>query len=183
MLNVVACPKFHFYFNAFGLYQLNYRGNHNHFKRNYVNNINQQCPDVRISYIILAKVLKRITIWLLIFAVFIANFSTAFVYLGFKLNQQYVAQHLCVNRYKPGLHCNGHCYFMQKIKQAEDNEKKQTAKNSSVRLEISFFEEPFRMSFLGPVLLENDKIRFPNFNYQYTSQYLDSIFRPPKSLV
>jgi hypothetical protein len=127
--------------------------------------------------------LKRITIWLLIFAIFIANFSAAFVYLGFKLNQQYIAQNLCVNRYKPSLHCNGHCYLMQKIKQAEDNETKQAAKSSSVRLEISFSQKPFHISFLEPVLLENDKIPFPNFKYRYTSHYLDSIFRPPKSLV
>ena len=176
-------PNFNFTSMCLVCIKLNYRGNYNHFKRKYVYDSNQECPNVRISYIILAKMLKRITIWLLIFAVFIANFSTAFVYLGFKLNQQYIAQHLCVNRYKPSIHCNGHCYFMQKIKQAEDNEKKQTAKNSSVRLEISFFQEPFRVSFLEPVLLENHKIRFSNFNYQYTSHYLDSIFRPPKSLV
>ncbi|WP_183575465.1 hypothetical protein HDF18_16210 [Mucilaginibacter sp. X5P1] len=127
--------------------------------------------------------LKRLTIWLLIFAVFIANFSMVFVYVGFKLNQQYIATHLCINRFKPGMHCNGHCYFMRRMRQAADNEKKEGARGSSARLEVSFFQEPFSITFLEPVLSDQDVTRFPILNYQYTSHYLDSIFRPPKSLV
>jgi hypothetical protein len=127
--------------------------------------------------------LKRLTIWLLIFAVFIANFSIAFVYVGFKLNQQYIAQNLCINRFKPSLHCNGKCYFMRKIKQAEDNEKKQAAKGSSGRMEIPFFQEPFSISFLEPTMAEKAAISIQTFAYAYSSQYLNSIFRPPKSVV
>ena len=126
--------------------------------------------------------LKRLSIWLLIFVVFIANFSMVFVYVGFKLNQQYIARHLCVNRFKPGLHCNGHCYFMRKIKQAEDNEKKQAAKGNSVRLEISFFHQSFSISFEGPALSDKAPVSFHHFAYSYSSHYLDAIFRPPKSL-
>ncbi|MDF2434922.1 MAG: hypothetical protein JWP44_4553 [Mucilaginibacter sp.] len=125
--------------------------------------------------------LKRLTIWLLIFATFIANFAMAFIYIEFKLNHQYIAANLCVNRFKPSLHCNGHCFFMRKIKQAEDNEKKQAASGSSTRLEVIFFQEPFSISFLEPTLSDNDITGFSIFSYQYTSHYLDSIFRPPKS--
>jgi hypothetical protein len=127
--------------------------------------------------------LKRITIWLLIFAVFAANFSLVFVYAGFKLNQQYIAENLCVNRFKPSLHCNGKCYFMRKVKQAEENDKKQSGKNSTSRLEISFLQEPHKIFFFEPVLTDELNPGFPSFNYQYTSHYLDSIFKPPKSVV
>jgi len=126
--------------------------------------------------------LKRLSIWLLIFAVFAANFSMVFVYMGFKLNQEYIAQNLCVNRFKPSLHCNGHCYFMQKLKQAEDNQKKQSAKGNSVRVEVSFFQEPFSISFIEPKVIDNVAISLQTFAYRYSSHYLDTIFRPPKSL-
>ena len=125
--------------------------------------------------------LKRLTIWFLIFAVFAANFSLVFVYVGFKFNQQYIAANLCINRFKPSLHCNGKCYFMRKLKQAEDNDKKQAAKNSSSRLEMSFIQQPFTISFSEPVIIDALSAGFPVFNYQYTSRYLSSIFKPPKS--
>lgn len=69
---------------------------------------------------------------LLIFCTLAANFTRLFVFAGFKLNQQYIASTLCENRDKPWLHCNGRCYFMKKIKAAQEKEKnteQQTQKN------------------------------------------------------
>jgi hypothetical protein len=127
--------------------------------------------------------LKRFTIWFLIFAVFAANFSLVFVYVGFNLNRQYIAANLCINRFKPSLHCNGKCYFMRKLKQAEDNDKKQAAKNSSGREDVSFFQQQSIISFIEPITLDTLSVAFPASDYQYTSHYLISIFRPPKPLV
>lgn len=86
--------------------------------------------------------LKKLTVWLLIFSVTVSNFSTAIVFVGFKLNQQYIAANLCVNRDKPGLHCNGKCYFMKKIRQAEEKEK--NTENHS--LKYKFQETVLRLS-------------------------------------
>ena len=61
-----------------------------------------------------------------------SNFSSLFVFAGFELNHDYIATHLCINRDKPWLHCNGKCYFMRKIKQAQEKEKsteRQSQKN------------------------------------------------------
>ena len=110
--------------------------------------------------------LKRLTIWMLIFAVFAANFSLVFVYVGFKFNQQYIAANLCVNRFKPSLHCNGKCYFMRKIKQAEDNDKKQAAKDSSCRLEMSFIQQSFNITFYEPVIIDTLSAGFPVFDFR-----------------
>jgi len=76
--------------------------------------------------------LKRLTAWLLLFSVLTVNCSRLFVYAGFKLNQSYITAKLCENRNKPFLHCNGKCYLMKKIRQAEDkqnNTASQTQKN------------------------------------------------------
>jgi hypothetical protein len=75
---------------------------------------------------------RRITGYLLIIALLSANFSSLFIFAGFKLNRDYIATHLCVNRDKPWLHCNGKCYFMRKINQErekENNQDRQTQKN------------------------------------------------------
>jgi hypothetical protein len=70
---------------------------------------------------------------------------------------------------------------MRKIKQAEDNDKKQAAKDGSSRLEMSFIQ-PFCITFSEPVIIDTLSAGFPVFDYQYTSRYLSSIFKPPKSV-
>jgi hypothetical protein len=123
---------------------------------------------------------KRLTAILVLVALLSSGFSRFFVYAGFALNKDYIANNLCVNRDKPWLHCNGRCFFMKKIKQAEENEKKQNARDNLNRLEISFFCGPFRFKFHEAKILEDKPNSFPNYTYQYTSHYIEAVFRPPK---
>ena len=130
-----------------------------------------------------ALMLKRFTAILLLAALISSNFSRLFVYTGFELNQKYIAENLCVNKSRPWLHCNGKCYFMKKVHQAEENEKRQEAKDNLSRLEVSFFKEPYQVTFIEPIILEPHKSLFPRYTYQYSSAYLSTIFRPPKNTV
>ncbi|RKR84148.1 hypothetical protein BDD43_4375 [Mucilaginibacter gracilis] len=123
---------------------------------------------------------RQATIFLLILTTLTANCSRFFVFAGFELNKKYIVSNLCENRNRPYLHCNGKCYFMKKIRQAEENEKKEASKDNLNRLEVSFFHEPFKLSFPEPVLLTGIEQYFPVYTYQYTSRYLSTIFRPPK---
>jgi hypothetical protein len=131
---------------------------------------------------IFASMFKRFTALLLLVALISSNFSRFFACAGFELNHKYIAENLCINRTRPWLHCNGKCYFMRKIKQAEENEKKQQAKDNLTRLEVSFFQESYQIAFIEPVILETHKSTFPHYTYLYTSRYLTTIFRPPKQL-
>jgi hypothetical protein len=66
---------------------------------------------------------KSILAHILIFTTLAANFNQLFVYAGFELNENYIVSELCINRDQPQLQCNGKCYLMQKVKQAEQKEK------------------------------------------------------------
>lgn len=112
-----------------------------------------------------------------------SNCSRFFVCAGFELNKKYIAETLCVNKSRPWLHCNGHCYFMKKIKQAEENEKKQAEKDNLSRLETSFFQEPFTFKFHEPVNLESPSADLPGYIHYYTSRHIETDFRPPKTSV
>lgn len=81
------------------------------------------------------------------------------------------------------MHCNGKCYLMKKMKQAEENEKKQADKDNMIRLSLSFFQEPFLISLQAPVTLDTAGHSFPGYTYQYSSQHIDAIFKPPRSIV
>jgi hypothetical protein len=126
--------------------------------------------------------LKTVTAYLLIFSLFAVSFSRFFVYAGFELNKKYIAATLCENRDKPWMHCNGKCYFAKKIKQAQENERREAARNGLNRLEVSFFQEPFKLTFIESAVLEDTKSSFPQYTYQYTNHYIDVIFRPPKAI-
>lgn len=110
------------------------------------------------------------------------HFSMYVVYAGFTMNQKFIAEKLCINKARPWLHCNGKCYFMKKIRQAEENEKKQESKDHLNRLEISFLQEPFRFSVDESGTAFTTKDTYPAYAYHYSSRYLDCIFRPPKQV-
>lgn len=126
---------------------------------------------------------RQVIIFLLILTTLTANCSRFFVFAGFELNKNYIVNNLCKNRNKPYLHCNGKCYFMKKIKQAKENEKKQEGKDSLNRLEISFFQEPFQFITIAPIIPEIVKSNFTYYKYSYSSSYLATFFRPPKQVV
>lgn len=61
--------------------------------------------------------------------VLIGTFSDAFVYLTFKLNQDKIADELCINLDEPELMCKGKCFLddqLAKINATQSDEKGQT---------------------------------------------------------
>jgi hypothetical protein len=123
--------------------------------------------------------LKQLTAWLLIFSVLTVNYSRLFVYAGFKLNQSYITAKLCENRDKPLLHCNGKCYLMKKIKQAEDKQNNAESHAQKNLFQDGYFVNNFFYnSPLWRVGIENSFPSAGNCN-KLPGAFL-SIFRPPQ---
>lgn len=108
---------------------------------------------------------RRFTGYLLIAALLSSNFSTLFIFAGFELNRDYIAAHLCVNRDKPWLHCNGKCYFMRKIKQEQEKEKSQDRQSQKNLFQDALFGQKIETRFYTQVLQEihapNGRIALP----------------------
>ena len=119
---------------------------------------------------------------LLLVALISSNFSRVFVYAGFAANQSYITKVLCVNKDRPWMHCNGRCYLMTKLKEATDKEKKQEEKENLNRLQVSFFQQPFSIIFVSPIVSGISLQSFPIYTRRYSSSYIDTIFRPPKQI-
>ena len=118
----------------------------------------------------------RVTALLLIVCFMGSGFSRFFVYAGFELNRHYIATKLCENRNKPWLHCNGKCYFMKKMKEADDKQaagERETQKNL---LQETYFETAGQVKFftrvIGILHVSNSRIQLP--------QGHSSILRPPQ---
>lgn len=125
--------------------------------------------------------LNRVIVFFLLTCVIGTYFSRDFAVASFELNQKYIAEKLCVNKDKPWMHCNGRCYLMNKVKQAEENEKKQANKDLRTNLQITWYFQPSGMIEKPAVtdgIARNFKIHYTS---RYINQYTASIFRPPKS--
>lgn len=54
--------------------------------------------------------------------ILLQSLSVVGIFISFKINQDYIAKNLCINRNKPAKKCNGKCQLTKKI--AESTEKK-----------------------------------------------------------
>jgi len=126
------------------------------------------------------RMVRRAFLFFLMLSTLLANFSRLAISVGFDLNHKYIADHLCENRNRPWLHCDGKCYFMKKIRQAEENERRQGTKDSLDRLEVTFFQPVHEFRFENPASLISLQIAFIDYRYWYSNPCLKGIFKPPR---
>lgn len=100
-------------------------------------------------------------------------------YLKFKLNQDFIAQTLCINKSKPALNCNGHCYYAQKMQ----NEVQKAAKTKQLLENLPVFtlftNSQFEISFhnKGNFLFAVKHLsKVKSINSQ---SYFFTVFHPP----
>ncbi|WP_276090199.1 hypothetical protein [Pedobacter sp. JY14-1] len=121
--------------------------------------------------------LKPISVVLLL-SMLLANFSGLWVFLGFEVNQRYIVRELCENRDKPELHCNGKCYLMKKLKQAQEKEQKQErqSQKSQVQDAITGYVIVFRQYAFAEI-----DLHVP-FSTGMPCSIRNSIFHPPQQV-
>ena len=121
--------------------------------------------------------LRRVVSLFLLLAVVSANFGRLFVYAGFGMNQKYIAGNLCENRSKPWMHCNGHCYLMKKVKQAEEKEKSDERQTQKSLFQESYFTVSSEMKFHSQLL----QVIATPYHANFQTSNPGAIFRPPQA--
>lgn len=98
-------------------------------------------------------------------------------YVEYVLNQDYIAEFLCINKDKPELQCNGKCHLVKEIEKQQENEP------SALRISLENYPIGFVSIYkIQPLkmfgLLEENII---NTTYQklYHFEYNYSAFQPP----
>ena len=120
--------------------------------------------------------LNRFTAILLIVFTLSANFSQLFIFAGFEMNKTTIASTLCENRSKPWMHCNGKCYLMKKIKQAEEKEKSEERQTGKSLFQEGIVTNQFSFQFIPQILAV---IRVPEKGINLPL-YSAPVFQPPK---
>lgn len=92
------------------------------------------------------------------------------------MNKDYIAQNLCVNKDKPWLHCNGKCFLMRKIAEAEKKQQNEERKIQRDLQQPLIIEKEFKVVFAKQPIKRiksiNNKFYLPLFTF--------SIFHPPQ---
>lgn len=113
---------------------------------------------------------------LLLFSLLMANFSNLFLFAGFELNKKFIVTEFCINKNKPELHCNGKCYLMKKLKQAQQKEEKQDRQSQNNHLHDALVVVPVGFKRYAIAELE---IHIPT-SLGLPENIKNSIFQPPR---
>ncbi len=70
------------------------------------------------------ELLRKLTATFFIFLYMIAMLRPVQPYVEYVLNQDYIAEFLCINKDKPKLQCNGKCHLVKELEKQQKNEPK-----------------------------------------------------------
>ncbi|WP_420603836.1 hypothetical protein [Flagellimonas sp.] len=99
--------------------------------------------------------------------------------LEYVINEDYIAEFLCINKDNVELQCNGKCYLMQRLSEQNEEKKQNLPKISLEEYPIGFVKITSHSS-----AKENHSTLQHNFGYHnhYTFLYYSKSFHPPNSL-
>ncbi|WP_299577097.1 hypothetical protein [uncultured Sunxiuqinia sp.] len=121
-------------------------------------------------------IIRPIFSYLLIFAFSLHFMAEAAIYLSFKINQDYIAEFLCIEKDIPDSNCQGCCQLKNKLEEHE-KQKQEAPQSENKKYEIQLFADDSGIT----------QGQFPSseiIGYQivYTKGVLlaYSLFHPPK---
>ena len=103
------------------------------------------------------------------------------ILIDFKINQSFIAKVLCINKDKPMSNCNGKCILAQKLKKAEEPQKKEFPTALKERFEINLYLSKILLVKTGSFLLVESNIQLLNNDTFFKSNFSTDVFHPPKA--
>lgn len=102
------------------------------------------------------------------------------VWVDFKINQDFIAAVLCINRDEPVPMCNGNCYLSDQLQKVDDGPSEELPRSLVHKLDLTLY--PGVSSALEP----NDAIAVESTDFVvrpffYVPPHLSGIFRPPET--
>jgi hypothetical protein len=116
----------------------------------------------------------------MILALMLPNLIKIGILIDFKINQDFIAEVLCINREKPMAMCNGKCYLSEQLKKAEEQEEKQAPTNKKERLEVLYYYAKSAFDFPSNIDCFVSKLNSACIDEFFTSSFIADVFHPPK---
>lgn len=120
--------------------------------------------------------MKHITVYIILLSLLSFQFSELLILASFKINQDYIAKNLCVEKDIEGSTCKGCCQLEKRISE-QDEKKKKVPAAVTEKLEINLFVDS--NSSLTTIFTEELSVNSA-YLCNYTFQDKHQIFHPPQ---
>ena len=95
---------------------------------------------------------------------------------NYVINQDYIAEFLCINQDKPELECNGKCYLMQRLSEENKQKKENLPKIALEEYPIGFINLfAITKTVVGYLNTTTNKHYYNNYSFIHS----DNCFHPP----
>lgn len=123
--------------------------------------------------------MKKVFTALWVLLLLLGTFKEAAIYISFKLNQNYIAQNLCVEKDIENSTCNGCCQLKEKINETRTQEHKQIPEKLQEQNQpLLFLSNKLKPCFSS--FITKDLSKKPAHIHNYSFLFFNDIFHPPK---
>lgn len=113
-------------------------------------------------------------------AILLPTLTKVGILIDFKINQDFIAEVLCINRDEPILMCSGNCYLSSQLAATEEKEQQEVPQTLQEKVEVlAYCMEAVLGLFPAPVPVS----RQPLIGYEtsfYAFAFVTGIFHPPQ---
>ncbi len=119
----------------------------------------------------------------LLLVILLPELTKIWIVFDFKINQDFIAEVLCINKDEPTSGCNGKCHLAKQLKKVDPNDQDDKPDKINQKIEILLFLVQSNNILHEPLIPNAKKSECTmQFLFAYTS-HLSDIFRPPKMLI
>ncbi len=123
--------------------------------------------------------MRKFLVFILILSVAIQSFSKLPLWIELKMNQDYIAKNLCVQKEVEDNCCQGSCHLKEKMEEDDKNQETQTGNFKNLK-EIQLFHETKNpIQLINPISRITVYCIFQNNNL---TSYSSELFHPPNYL-
>lgn len=129
--------------------------------------------------------MRQLVALLFIIIIGVQTIHQGLIYTYYTLNKAYIVEHLCENKARPKLKCNGKCHLKEVLSIATKEQKSEQApipNLEEIKVPILFFEalkKPNRITYKREGITSQSKAFFA-YSFQYSCQTIRTIFQPPQ---
>ncbi|WP_146946834.1 hypothetical protein [Cyclobacterium qasimii] len=117
---------------------------------------------------------------LMIAVMLLPGFTKIGILIDFKINQDFIAEVLCINKDEPMTMCNGKCFLSEQLKKAEEKEEKQAPGSKDDRMSIVYYQSKRLFNFLSFNDKYFSKLKGGYQNKFFKASFVTDIYKPPK---
>ena len=119
----------------------------------------------------------------MITAMMLPNLTKIGVLIDFKINQDFIAEALCINKSEPMTVCSGQCYLSEQLKKTKEQEEKRVPTSNKKSLEVTYYLVKGASGSLPFLSTAGDKTPTTYISQKYNPTLIFDIFHPPKLML